>query len=159
MAFIEQSHWFLTPVTIICFGLLHKTTGRVSVHFSCLVSLLPALEKDKLSVTFFSFQSKYPLLLPAPPNLLHWSCYESLYSGCVVWVLGPVPGQCWCITAAGPPHPKSQPCPCAAWPQGWTPHHPAHRKGLCHPLPFEIKANKLQSQPFVRSSWPSGYLC
>lgn len=116
-------------VMIVCFGLLHKNMGRVSVHFLCVVSLLSALEKDKLPLTLPFFQSKHPSLLPAPnspPEL-----WQKPLQGLYFVGAGTVMGQCWCITAAGLPCPKSQLCPSAACPHRYTPDHHAHYEGLC----------------------------
>lgn len=142
MAFIKQIHWFLMPVMVFCFGLLHKTMGRVSVNFSCILPLLSALEKGKLTLTLSSFQSKHPSLLTAPLNLLHQRYYKSLCRGHIfvgVWV----PEQCWCLSAASPsaPNPSSASVPSALIGTHLITMHTAKVCAIACNMPFEIKAN------------------
>lgn len=160
MALIKQSHWFLTLVTIVCFGLLHKTTGRVSIHFSCVISLLPALGKDKLPLALSSFQPKHPSLLPAQ-QISFTRAAAKAFAGVALhgcWA------QCWGTAGASQqqvppvPNPSSAPVLCTLTGTHLITMHTAKACAIPCDEPFEIKANQRWRWPFVRCSWPSGYL-
>ena len=130
---------------IVCFGLLHKTTGRVSVHFSCVISLLPALEEDKLPLTLSSFQPKHPSLSPAP-QISFTGAAAKAFAG--VALCG-----CWeqCRDSAGvlqqqvppAPNPSSAPALRALTGTRLITMHTVKACALPCNVPFEIKANQL----------------
>lgn len=129
------------PVMIICFVVLHKTMGRITVHFLRIISLLPASEKDKLPLTLSSFQSKHPSLLPAP-QISFTRAAAKAFALCGCWERCQ---ECQCVTAAGPPpapNPSSAPVLLALTGTHLITMRTMKARAIPCNVPFEIKANR-----------------